>query len=958
VVTATVVLVPIAALLVGVRGVALTHQPQFPLASAWLVSRQIGELDLVDGASPGIDARVHVADLGDDLRGIQSGTTGYVIDVTDGSATRVDGRTMDTRRNPDLARVNGARIHLAATANLLAILDQDEGVALQADADTLQTSADRIELRTTLNDDDFATDSLGRVWVLPPATRRLQVVDGGRLRNISTTGAGSFLTSTAGHVLLVDPTRRTAALMTDSGVEDHVELDLQAGWNPTAARGLDDVSTPQFVLAAGQHLLDCRFSTRACTTLPDLPVGLGQTKALAASVDTGGRLYVPDRVTSTVLIIDLTQRSVRRTAPLMDAGRPFDLTVQGGVTFFNDPDSEKAGIINADGSVRPIDKYTPQDLARAKSQHAEGAAPNRTPSTSTARPKPRASATTNTVATTAHAQPTTPDTRSGPNIQPTPQATSTDRHRTAGTGSPSPGPEPFGLTIVISPARSGPVGQVFSFSAQAVGLTLTDATWLFGDGETGSGIPATHSYAHPGSYRVEVQARSDAGPRTGWTTIDIAIAGTPPRLVDLTTNPHPPLTGRPVTLTAGTSGGPIEQWSWTVHGPGMPGTTAATRTLITTFPQAGNYTVTLTVTGPGGADTLTRQITVEHPNAACGDLISASLVLNTDLDCHEDGLIVAANRITIDLGGHAITGHGVGSGITISGFAGATITNGTVSGFSSGRVSRDCITIGPSSPGVTVSDLLLEGCGVQAYRAFETSGVTVNNVTVHSGGLAFSNVSDLRVTNCRGWLNASISIGVDTQPSLIQGSVMTNTTVSYTESSNAAISGNTFTNSTIYISTSSNSARIQGNTFTGPSPNGNPTISILVSSGSVVAHNSFTRGRIGIQLQDASGADINNNQFVDEGAAGIYGINPGAVQISDTIMTSNGFGPGQFDDPAGNLVNDGIHLLLRKEGNVVLTNNHGRQNADRAIEAGPLPVSGSGNTSDGDPGGCTGVKCS
>src|SRR6266542_4459588 len=79
---------------------------------------------------------------------------------------------------------------------------------------------------------------------------------------------------------------------------------------------------------------------------------------------------------------------------------------------------------------------------------------------------------------------------------------------------------------------------------------------------------------------------------------------------------------------------------------------------------------------------------------ACGDTISRSVVLTTDLKCSGDALIVQASDITIDLGGHTITGPGAGSptwpqpnlassGVKISGQRGVTLKNGSFRSFSS-----------------------------------------------------------------------------------------------------------------------------------------------------------------------------------------------------------------------------------------------------------------------------------
>jgi parallel beta-helix repeat protein len=71
---------------------------------------------------------------------------------------------------------------------------------------------------------------------------------------------------------------------------------------------------------------------------------------------------------------------------------------------------------------------------------------------------------------------------------------------------------------------------------------------------------------------------------------------------------------------------------------------------------------------------------VRHTLLACGDTVTTSVTLTSDLDCvATNGLNVGANGITIDLNGHTIHGDGTHDGIHNSGHTGVTIKNGTIS---------------------------------------------------------------------------------------------------------------------------------------------------------------------------------------------------------------------------------------------------------------------------------------
>ena len=76
---------------------------------------------------------------------------------------------------------------------------------------------------------------------------------------------------------------------------------------------------------------------------------------------------------------------------------------------------------------------------------------------------------------------------------------------------------------------------------------------------------------------------------------------------------------------------------------------------------------------------------------ACASVITQSVVLDRDVtDCVGDGLVVAADNVTLDLAGHTISGDGVtgvdqiDAGVRVDGHHGVAIRDGSLAGFDSG----------------------------------------------------------------------------------------------------------------------------------------------------------------------------------------------------------------------------------------------------------------------------------
>jgi hypothetical protein len=130
----------------------------------------------------------------------------------------------------------------------------------------------------------------------------------------------------------------------------------------------------------------------------------------------------------------------------------------------------------------------------------------------------------------------------------------------------------------------------------------------------------------------------------------------------------------------------------------------------------------------------------------CGETVTESVTLTANLtNCHGDGLIAGARGITINLGGHTISGTGSGSGVVGIGLETVTIENGTVTGFEYGIMAIDGnVTIhgiaatsneedGIQAEGVTVSitDSTANDNQLLGIFTFETGRLNITDSTAN-----------------------------------------------------------------------------------------------------------------------------------------------------------------------------------------------------------------------------------
>jgi hypothetical protein len=475
-------------------------------------------------------------------------------------------------------------------------VDTRSGMLASTDPKTLTPHGSPQPLAAGLEPDGVAIDGRGQPWAADHDTGELVWLSGGQRRtHPAALSDTSHLTVTQDQPALVDPARGTADLLDpDTGaVTRSAQPDLRPG-DTVAVSGSPGRPRLLVSVASRGAFIACTFDTATCTT----PLTIGSPgNDLGAPVEVDNHAVVPDYTTGQAAIIDLTTMRLLAQRQLFNHPVRFELLVQDGIIFFNDPTSNHAGVLNLTGELRLITKYD-------HTNPDNGTTP--TPGTSTQSgqpPRPDRQA--------SNPGPDSTPTKPGPRLSGPSSATPGPRSPDS-PGPPSPDPV---MSIVVTPRNSGLVGEEFEFTLLSRPATgITDARWRFGDGTDATGTTVHHRWDRAGTFHVTAAATLSTGREApiAETTMVIDPPGTPPRIEHLNIDRPNPVIGQTVHFSANTTGSQPEQWHWTITNPNHPETptTATTPTFQHAFTTPGIHTINLTITAGTHTASTSQNLTV------------------------------------------------------------------------------------------------------------------------------------------------------------------------------------------------------------------------------------------------------------------------------------------------------------------------------------------------------------
>jgi len=617
---------------------------------AWVASSTVGQLTLIDGGTAEVAARVQVAEGSADLGAVQAGTVGYALDLDHGTVRRVDPATFVAAAPVEV--IEGARrdLTLHPSGDVMYVVDHERGKVAVTDGTSLSGLKGEVQsLAEPVS--SSVVDEAGRLWTLGAGTGDLVWFDGTERhvrRAVADDSRDSELVVIDGRPALVErKTRLVRTVGDDGGFRARSCLDIDPADRSVRVAG-SDAGRRLLVVSGDDGVL--RVSDLGSGECGAVVVDVADPGSdLGAPQESQGKVFVPDYTTGTVVIVDLESREVTLTGPLVEGGTKFELFERDGIVFYNDPGSERAGVVRVDGTFAEVEKYDAEhpgagvvpaggrDQAPVPDQAApgsgegidegasggddQGGGPDELDQPDQPGPEDQPGG-----PDAGEDGPPPRDLGGEPSSAPVPDSGPPVGQPGPTTGDPGPGPTDPGNPVPETgidfrvDQQSADIDEEVRFTAFATGpdARLSDVSWRFSlngmpAGEA-TGNPLDHAFAEPGEYQITAQGTLSSGsepPRTASMVRSFRVLDPTEALAADFTGPLTGVTGQPVSFTNLSTG--ATRYSWTFEGARTPNTSAQRTPPAQTWDRAGTYTVSLEVQRGTQRRQHSQDITISDP---------------------------------------------------------------------------------------------------------------------------------------------------------------------------------------------------------------------------------------------------------------------------------------------------------------------------------------------------------
>jgi hypothetical protein len=372
----------------------------------------------------------------------------------------------------------------------------------------------------------------------------------------------------------------------------------------------------------------------------------------------------------------------------------------------------------------------------------------------------------------------------------------------------------------------------------------------------------------------------------------------------------------------------------------------------------------------------------------CGDVITVNTRLGSDLvNCPDNGLVIGADNITLDLNGHVIDGDGTpfpscppdtACDVGVDNSAGhshVTIKDGSIRQFDTG-----VLVIGGGAAGDHIRDLAVLHTGTVGIVVTQTTRTVIDHNVVRDPGVVavfLTSSAKARVASnvASGSTGYAMFLPDDSNSRIVHNRLTVSEHGFAIGGTGNVVRGNMVTNSggSIDVFDGAVSTRVEFNRL---SRVGDGVI-VGVASGTVVAHNAVNRtggddrGGFGVILDGSVGSTVKQN-IIRATGPGIYVAHldaptpPRNNRVIGNVTTSKNTDGILVDpDAVGTVLlrNLAVHsgddgIDVRAPGTTV-TRNTANANHDLGISAVPGVIDGGGNQAagNGNPAQCTNIAC-